>query len=201
MRQFYTMRSFIDKDSLEGKLLIATPTVDGTIFDKSLIFICAHDKEGAVGVMINKPIFSITRQELMKKTGIIVTERLEKKFTVFCGGPIEDNTLMVLTATPEQKKDFNKKQILTLYSNAEKYLQDILAGELHEDFLICKGFCSWAAGQLDEEVRDNSWILMIPDFKMIFSGLPAKKWDQAIKKAGIKDVQSLHSLVSYSGHA
>ncbi len=201
MRQFYTMRSFIDKDSLEGKLLVATPTVDGTIFDKSLIFICAHDKEGAVGVMINKPVFAITREELMKKTGIVATKRLDKKFTVFCGGPIEENNLMVLTATPEQKKNFKTKQVLTLYSNAERYLQDILAGELNDDFLICKGFCSWAPGQLDEEVKDNSWILMVPDFKTIFAGQPAKKWKQAIKKAGIKDIQSLHSLVSYSGHA
>lgn len=185
-------------NSLAGKVLIATPSLDDSIFERSLIFICAHDNEGAAGVIFNKPSAIITNQDIFDAFELKRRFKVNRKYIIYTGGPAEGDKLFVLSASKEQEANFAKAPELTLYTNAEGFLLDVINGKNDDKFIICKGFSGWGAGQLEQEIAENSWIVTDVDFKTIFAGKPAPKWDKLIKKLGIKNP---NRLVPYSGNA
>ncbi len=187
--------------SLEGKLLIATTSLDGSVFERCLIFICSHSSEGTVGVIINKKIGEISSTELVKNNNVSRFFTIKKKINLFSGGPVEQEAMFILSASKEQKNQFSKTQALKLFTNAEVFLRDVIKGKNKDKFIVLKGFCGWSAGQLEEEIRENSWVVNIPDFKTIFSTKPEKQWELAVKKIGIKNIQKFKDLVSYTGNA
>src|SRR6185437_9748328 len=170
---------------LEGKVLIATPSLDDSIFERGLIYICAHGNEGAIGVMFNKPIRSINSKDIIRKNNIKKTFHLNKKFTVFQGGPVEEKSAFILSASKAEKEHFAKDHSLTLYTNADGFLKDVVKGKNKDHFIIVNGFCGWAANQLETEIAENSWILTNSDFRMIFGSNNSRKWEDAVKKIGI----------------
>ncbi len=187
-----------NNNSLSGKVLIATPSLNESIFERSLIFICAHDGDGAAGVIFNKPNAIITNKGIYDAFDLKRRFKVNKKYTIYTGGPAESEKLFILSASKEQETNFVKVPELTLYTNAEGFLLDVINSKNQDKFLICKGFCGWSAGQLEQEINENSWIVTDVDFKTIFAGKPAPKWEKLIKKVGIKNPDR---LVSYSGHA
>lgn len=201
MEQFLVVGEHSSQGFLGGKVLVATPALDDSIFERSLIYICSQDQEGAIGVIFNKPDKYITEEEVIEITGARKTKLLNRKFQIFIGGPIEDQKLFILSATREQKKFFDNDPSLTMYTNAEQFLLDKIKGRNHDTFLVARGYCGWAYGQLEAEVEENSWMVIKPDFKMIFSGNPKNKWEKAIHKAGIRNIQNFKDLVSYTGNA
>lgn len=184
--------------ALDGKLLVATPSLNGSIFEKVLIFICAHDEEGTVGAVINKNVGTITSDELYKLLDIKKHYRLMKNYPIHYGGPVEEKKLFVLSASKEQKATFKTGQKLTLYTNAEGFLSDVIKGKQKDDFILIKGFCGWGPNQLEEEIKENSWILADVDYKTIFAKKSSKAWEKVVKNLGIK---KFDSIVSYSGSA
>jgi putative transcriptional regulator len=188
--------------TLEGKFLIATPSLDDSIFERGLIYILGHDKKGALGVMINKPLVKINAKELADERSDSIPLTLKKEYVVFQGGPVEENNIMILTYSSVQKNDDPAgSQPLSLFTNADSFFEDILSGMVDVPFLIAKGYCSWAPGQLDTEIAENSWMVIDADLNFVFKGKPENKWNLALKRAGIKDIQDLKSLVSYTGNA
>lgn len=185
-------------NSLEGKLLIASPSLNGSIFEKTLIFICAHDQDGAVGAVVNKNIGAISSTELIELLKIKKNKKVSKEYKINYGGPVEENKLFILSATQEQKDSFSVEPRLSLYTNAEGFLADVIKGNQKDDFMLIKGFCSWDANQLDEEIKENSWMLTTPEYNAIFSKKSSASWDKTIKSLGIKKTDT---IVSYSGSA
>jgi putative transcriptional regulator len=186
------------KGNLEGKLLVSTPSLNGSIFEKCLIFICAHDSEGTVGAVINKNIGLITSEELVRLLDIKRRSKLIKRYHINYGGPVEETKLFILSATKEQKAMFKTDPKLTLYTNAEGFLGDVIKGKQKDDFILVKGFCGWGPNQLEEEIKENSWMLVEPDYKTIFAKNSSASWDKTIKSLGIK---KFDTMVSYSGSA
>jgi putative transcriptional regulator len=184
--------------SLEGKLLVAIPALNGTCFERAIIFICAQDEEGSLGVIINKQEGMISSDELYKLFSLKKHFRLSRKYEVFFGGPVEDSKFFVLSATTEQRKNFAANKNLTLFTNSEGFLADVIRGKQKNDFLLVKGFCGWAPSQLEEEIKENSWILCEADYQTIFSKKSSKTWNKIIKKLGIKNFDN---VVSYTGTA
>jgi putative transcriptional regulator len=178
--------------NLSGKVLIATPSLDESIFEHALVFVCAHDEEGAIGVIFNKPKSIITTREILNKFSLKRRFKLNKKYIIYTGGPVEEGSLFVLSASA----DFTSQ--LTLYGNADTFLFDVVNGKDMGNFILCSGFCGWGAGQLEKEIGENSWIVADVDFKTIFAGNPVHKWGKLVKKLGIKN---LDRLVPYSGNA
>jgi putative transcriptional regulator len=201
MEQFLIRGPRENKSTFETKMLVATTFQDGTYFERSLIYLIAHDHGGAMGAVINKPYREITDTEISEHLNIKKKGMLTKKFTIYNGGPLEEKKFYILSASREQKRFFAQKQDLTLFVNPDTYMKDRLRGKVHDTFMILKGFTSWGPGQLEQEIEENSWIVIESEFKMIYSGDPAKKWEKAIKKTGIKNINSFKDLVSYSGNA
>lgn len=185
-------------ESLEGRILVSTPSLNGTYFEKTLIYIYAHDEEGALGTIVNKALGVETYKDIKKRLSIKKSILINKKVNTFVGGPIHEDTAYILSADKEQKKNFTQNQALTLFTNADEYLKDIVTGKLKNDFIVLKGFCGWGPGQLEAEIEENSWIVISAEYKYIFSNRKQALWSNIIKKTGIKHFEN---LVSYSGNA
>ena len=182
-----------------GKFLVATPLMDDSIFSQALVIILAHDQLGGVGVVINKTCGSVDLEAVRKK--YIIKKRLfmrTKLLPIGYGGPVEENGLFVLSSNEKKGKLFTDNFKLTLFTNAEIYVADYLNGLNKNDFIIVKGYCSWRAGQLEEEVLENSWIVTEPDYKTIFSSKNQTKYSKIAKK---NKLSKLANIVSYSGNA
>ncbi len=192
------MTNSANNSSFEGKLLVATPSLNGSIFEKALIFICAHDETGAVGVVINKSVGSITTDELIQLLDLKRNKKSIKEFKILYGGPVEETKLFILSADKTQKDTFSTDPKLTLFTNAEGFLADVLKGTQKDDFILVKGFCGWDKNQLEEEIKENSWMLLNPDYSMVFPKKKLAAWDKIIKSIGIKKP---NNIVSYSGSA
>ncbi len=192
------MNEILTLGNLSGKMLIATPSLDESIFERTIIFVCEHDREGAIGVILNKPKSIITNREILDKFNLKRRFKLNKKYTIYTGGPVEKDNLFVLSASAEQKRNFALNSQLTLYANADAFLFDVVTGKNNNKFIICTGFCGWGPGLLEQEISENSWIVTDANFKTIFAGDPVQKWGKLIKKLGIKN---LNRLVPYSGNA
>jgi len=181
-----------------GRVLVATSQLDGSVFEKSLIFVCVHDEEGAVGVIFNKVDSLISSEEIFDQFKIKKRFKISKNYPIYCGGPVDEDKMVILSANKEQERNFSNYAQLTFYTDAESYLQDVVGGQGKSKFILFKGFCGWAPGQLEQEVQENSWIVVDADFKTIFSKSHKGSWEKYVKKLGINNFDK---LVSYSGIA
>jgi putative transcriptional regulator len=197
--------------NLQGKILLATPIMDDDNFIKSVALICVHEDEGTVGVVINKPLAVVTHEDICKQLNIAQKTKASKqkqKYTILRGGPVDSDRLFVLSfevddpaydsSGVEESGGIANNAHITLYTNAPAFLADVAKGVRKERFLLCMGFCAWAAGQLEDEIEENSWLVVEATHKDVFDGDPQKKWKSMINKIGLDDPSK---MVPYSGHA
>jgi putative transcriptional regulator len=169
---------------LEGKLLIAMPGMPDPRFEKSVIFICAHSSNGAMGLIVNKPLEGLSFRELMEKFEIAVTSDGGDTPILF-GGPVNMGRGFVLHSA-----DYNHDQA-TLPITAEISLTattDILTaiaqGTGPMQSLLALGYAGWGEGQIEDEILANGWIHCDGDPSLIFSTPYEEMWETAIATLG-----------------
>lgn len=180
---------------LPGHLIIASPNMDDPYFNKAVIMLCSHDEEGAFGLLINRHIGYINAEIMQTSAN---DDAKPKVFDVLVGGPVEPDASLVLTIQEEDLLNFNIHPLFTLYNNAEDYIADHVVEKSSEYFMVFKGYCSWAPGQLDQEMQENVWIARPPSLEMIQSTAYKKKWNQCMKDLKIKNMKG---FVNYSGNS
>lgn len=185
-------------NSFEGKLLVASPHLGDQYFERALVYICAHDVNGAIGIIINQKIGTISSQDLIKYTNSKFKENTNKKFTVLFGGPVYSDKVVVLSLSKEQQNTISVQHGVTLYTDINMFLKDYSAGKLKTKFIFAKGVATWDSRQLETEIAENSWFVTPASIDILFSQRIKHKWDIIIKELG---VNNLHSLVCYSGNA
>lgn len=202
--------------SLEGKILVASPYINDQNFEQSLVYICMHDENGAVGVIINQRIGRIAEvdlnnyikdfQNLVVKKNRLTSQQMERLYSpskrriypVLFGGPVYSDKIVVLSLTKEQEKSFAENQHLTLYADMVTFLKEYISGKSHSKLLFAKGIAAWNPSQLEEEVSENNWFVVPASIDLLFSQRSKSKWEDLIKKFGI---EKYHNLVGYSGTA
>lgn len=182
--------------SLAGQLLVAMPQMQDHRFARSVIFLCAHNDEGAMGLVVNKLIDSLTLPELLQQLGI-TAERLDGSATVHFGGPVEAGRGFVLHST-----DYAEDGTLVVGNNvALTATLDILRamgrGEGPRRSLLALGYAGWGPGQLDAEIQANGWLHVAADEEIVFDASLADKWQRALAKLGV----DLIALSGEAGHA
>lgn len=180
--------------SYVGKLLVATPAIDDDMFHQAVVFIFFDEKEGVLGVMINKPSSEVLRAGLSSGAQKRVAGSDKHKYQLFNGGPVESSKLFVLAS----EHDDGGTDTVKLHSNADEFISDVVAGRNGGKFLLCNGFCGWEHEQLQEELNTNSWIVVNATMDIIFNEPPQGMWQKIAQQYGIMD--SLQ-VVPYSGHA
>ena len=181
---------------LDGQLLIAMPAMGDPRFARSVVYICAHTADGAMGLVVNKLIDSLTFPDLLQQLGI-EPGGLGRAIRVHFGGPVESARGFVLHSTDyihDATMVVDDKIALTATVDV---LKAMASGKGPALSLLALGYAGWAPGQLDAEIQANGWLLCPADEELVFGSDIGRKWAQAIRKIGI----DLGHLASDSGHA
>jgi|TARA_R110002126_G_scaffold13118_7_gene57208 putative transcriptional regulator len=170
---------------LAGKLLVAMPNIDDDSFKNATIFMCAHDEKGAMGLIVNDKMPNIDFEQLLLKLKIEHGDHKSIKIPVLRGGPLDSSRGFVL-----HSKDFNRKDTINVderfsVTGTMDALKAIADGSGPNEAIFMLGYSSWDAGQLEEELRDNSWIIVDADKDIIFNTTPDKVWRKAMSKIGV----------------
>jgi putative transcriptional regulator len=181
--------------SLAGQLLVAMPQMEDHRFVRSVIYLCAHNEEGAMGLVINKLIESLTMPELLKQLGISA-EGMNGGSRIHFGGPVEAGRGFVLHSA-----DYVEDATLVVGAVALTATLDILRaigrGGGPRRSLLALGYAGWGPGQLDAEMQANGWLHVAPDEDIVFDTGLIDKWQRALAKLGVNPL----SLSGDAGHA
>ncbi|MAH06520.1 MAG: YqgE/AlgH family protein [Pseudomonadota bacterium] len=170
---------------LAGKLLVAMPSMDDDNFKQATIFLCAHDEKGAMGLIVNDKMPNIDFEQLLIKLKIERGDGRSVKMPVLRGGPLDSSRGFVL-----HSKDFNRKDTIDVndrfsVTGTMDALKAIADGTGPNDAIFMLGYSSWGAGQLETELKENSWIIVDADSDIIFNTTPDKVWRKALSKIGV----------------
>ncbi|MEZ5924484.1 MAG: YqgE/AlgH family protein [Hyphomicrobiaceae bacterium] len=193
-----------DSPYLDGQLLIAMPSMTDRRFQRSVIFMCAHSSDGAMGLIINQRAKNIGFADLLSQLDLLpdesdesIEERLESMI-VHIGGPVESGRGFVLHSSDyfikEATLGIGNGMCLTATMDI---LRAIAAGKGPRQAMLALGYSGWAAGQLEGEIQSNGWLHGPSDPELVFELDLDQKYDQALLNIG---VNPLH-LVADSGHA
>lgn len=177
---------------LTGKLLIAMPGIGDTQFSRSLVLVCAHEADYAMGIALNKPIDDLTLPQLLTQLEIEQDIRLPDT-AVLSGGPVGTDRGFVVHTDDFHSEgatmDISHDCCLTA---TRDILVAIASGEAPRESIMALGYAGWDAGQLEYEIAENAWIIgeAIPD--LVYGAEHDSKWGRALELLGI-DVSRLHS--------
>ena len=169
---------------LTGQFLIAMPGMPDDRFQQTLIYVCAHGPEGAMGLVVNKPMEAISFPDLLEQLEITVPPEGEGIEVLF-GGPVETGRGFVLHS-PDYVHDatmvVNGDVALTATVDV---LKAIAGGDGPRQSLLALGYAGWGPGQLDDEIKENGWLSVDADTELLFDTSVGSKWQGAMKKLGI----------------
>ena len=169
---------------LEGQLLIAMPNMGDERFQRTVIFMCAHSAQGAMGLVVNKLADQIDFKDLMEQLQIDVPVH-RSEIQVHSGGPVESGRGFVLHTTDYfQESTLQVSPKIGLTATAD-ILKSIAGGEGPMQCLLALGYAGWAPGQLDSEIQANGWLHVPADLELVFEGSLESKWERAVQKVGI----------------
>jgi putative transcriptional regulator len=182
---------------LGGKLLIATPMIGDPRFDRSVILMCDHSDEHAMGIIINKPVSGLRLPELFDQLGI-ETDTTAPDRAVLLGGPVERDRGFVLHSDDFAADGSTLPVSAGIGLTATKDILEAIASD-HPPrrSVLALGYAGWGPGQLEDELTANAWLVADPDEALIFSDTNDNKWEKALAIIGI----SPEHLSSLSGHA
>ena len=181
---------------LTGQILISMPNMLDERFYKTVIYICAHSKEGSMGIIINKKIDNDNYPSLLEQLGIDKSLN-DKKIFIRYGGPVETGRGLVLhTDDVIQKGSLPIDKGIVLTSTAEIF-DDIAKGKGPKTSILAIGYAGWEAGQLEFEIKQNSWMTLPVDSSFIFDEKVSDKWNEAYKMMGFDPT----FLSQFSGNA
>lgn len=182
--------------ALTGKCLIAMPSLADSNFARTVIYVCAHSSEGAMGLVVNRALHQLTFPDVLEQLGIEPTADCES-IRVHFGGPVESARGFVLhSAEYNQSSTLRVDSSIALTATTD-VLRAIAHGNGPRQSLMALGYAGWGAGQLDEEILANSWLTVDADEELLFGPSLDQKWDLAIRRLGIDPAL----LVDTAGHA
>ena len=181
---------------LTGQLLVAMPQMQDPRFMRTVIYMCAHSTEGAMGLVVNKLVDNVSFPDLLEQLNI-QTGPVEDEIFVHFGGPVETGRGFVLHSS-----DYIQDATLVIdeqigLTATVDILKSIAEGGGPDRSLLALGYAGWGAGQLDEEIQANGWLTVAPDVPLVFDGDLDGKWERAMGKMGI----DFSKLSGDAGHA
>ena len=181
---------------LTGQLLMAMPGMPDPRFQRTVIYMCAHNAEGAMGLVINRLFGVITFSELLEQLEIRPT-RSVADLRVHYGGPVESGRGLVLHSA-----DFIREGTMMVDDDVAltatvDILRAIADGRCPRHSLLALGYAGWGPGQLDAELQANGWLTAESDEALMFDRDLETKWERSIAKLGVR----LSMLSGEAGHA
>ena len=174
--------------TLDGKLLIAMPGMGDPRFEKSVVFMCAHSDDGALGLIINKPAPELRFADLLKQLDIQAGPP-ERDIRVHFGGPVEHGRGFVLHTGDYLSNASTLKVGDTFGMTATlDVLEEIARGSGPSSALLALGYSGWGPGQLEAEIMQNGWLTCDATPDLVFDGDDGAKWSAALKTLGVDPI-------------
>jgi putative transcriptional regulator len=191
-------------DYLDGQMLIAMPGIGDPRFERTVIFLCVHSPDGAMGLVVNKAAEQLTFPDLLRRLDLLDHDesiRLPpqvRSMKVQIGGPVETGRGFVLHTSDYHASDSTLPIDETIGLTATlDVLTAIAAGAGPRQALLALGYAGWGPGQLEYEIQQNGWLHCQTDETLLFDTDLDAKYELALRKLGIDPSM----LSSYSGHA
>ena len=170
--------------SLKGQLLIASPHMDDTRFQRSVIMMCQHDAQSAMGLVINKQASRLKLGDLYEKLNI-GAPRFAAQDPVHIGGPVDSNRGFVLHSQDHMLPDSVVITHEISLTASVEILRDITGGVGPSHAIVSLGCAGWSAGQLDREMSENVWLILPASADLVFEHDRETLWQQAFDTIGI----------------
>jgi len=181
---------------LEGQILIAMPNMADPRFTRSVIFLCAHNADGAMGLVVNKRLESLSFGELLSQLEIQAAADVPEQRVHF-GGPVESGRGFVLHSDDYAQDGTLKIGSGIALTATTDILRAMARGSGPRHALMALGYAGWGPGQLESEIHDNAWLHTSADAAIVFDYDLGAKWERAMAKLGI----ALNNLSGAAGHA
>jgi putative transcriptional regulator len=177
-------KGLIHQGFITGHFLVAMPSMRDPRFTRTVIYMCAHTDDGAMGLVINRLVGSLSFPDLLQQLNISPTA-IGQDIRIRNGGPVETGRGFVLHSA-----DYVESGTVRIGSEVGltatlDILRDIAAGSGPKHRLLALGYAGWGPGQLDQEIQSNSWLCVPADQDMIFDDHLDDKWERCISKIGV----------------
>ena len=193
-----------ERGYLDGQMLIATPAMQDERFARSVIYVCAHSSEGAMGIVVNQPARNISFRDLLVKLDVIQAAKPIElppsagSVKVLKGGPVETERGFVLHSADFfiENSTLPIDEGICLTATLD-ILKAIARGDGPDKAILALGYAGWAPGQLENEMQHNGWLHCAADKDLIFGIDVETKYQRALDKIGVRPGM----LSSDVGHA
>jgi putative transcriptional regulator len=183
--------------SLKGRALIAMPGIGDSRFERAVIYICAHNAEHAFGLLLNRPVDGLAASTLIEKLGVRSEIEIPPD-PVMYGGPVERERGFVLHTADYINSDSSTLVAQDVALTATRDVLEAMAGPRRpRHAFLALGYSGWGAGQLEQELVENVWLICEPDEALLFDQDFDHKWTRALGRLGI----AAHQLAGGGGLA
>ena len=167
--------------SLAGQLLVASPSMQDPRFYQTVILMIRHDRDGAFGIVINRPVQERSLASLLQALGHADTN-VDGTIRIFAGGPVQPEVGFVVHST-----DYHRPETLDIddhvaVTSSREILRNVAKRQGPNRSLVAFGYAGWGAGQLEGELERRAWFTAPDDVELIFEQNREKVWDEAMKR-------------------
>ncbi len=182
--------------SLEGQLLIAMPGMADPNFSETVTFICKHDANGAIGIVVNRPS-ELTLGEVCRQ--LEFESRLGERAgePVMSGGPVQPDRGFVLHQSDQAFESTVDPRAEVKVTVSQDVLRAIARGDGPKPALVALGYAGWSGGQLEAEIAANAWLHAPVSASVLFETPVANRWRAAAELLGV----DIRQVTNYAGHA
>ena len=181
---------------LGNHFLIAMPQLADPNFFHTVTYICEHNAEGALGIVINRPL-GIQLGEVLNHMEIEPAGPESRETPIYSGGPVQQDRGFVIHRPVGQWSASLQVTDSIAVTSSRDILVAMAAGEGPEHALVALGYAGWGAGQLEQEMLDNAWLSGPADERIIFELPSEQRWEAAAALLGV----DIHTLTGQPGHA
>ena len=181
--------------NLTDNFLIAMPSLEDPNFHGTVTYICAHSEDGAMGIVINRPL-KIKLGEIFAQLGIEVLDETTRDAAVLHGGPVQTERGFVIHQPSGTWDSVMQVSDTIAVATSHDILHSIAQGKGPGKAVVALGYAGWGAGQLEREVLDNAWLSAPADSNIIFDVAAEHRWEQATRMLGVDPAR----LMGEAGH-
>ncbi len=186
----------MDNVNLTDNFLIAMPSLEDPYFSRALVYICEHTENGALGIIVNRPL-DMTLAGLFEKIDIKLENAALAKMPVYFGGPVQLDRGFVLHRPSGHWQSTLKVNDEVGLTSSRDVLDSVASVGLPSEIIVSLGYSGWDAGQLEDELGQNSWLSVPAKSAILFDLPPEERLPAAMQKLGI----SFSQLSDVAGHA
>ncbi|TAK60827.1 YqgE/AlgH family protein [Methylobacter sp.] len=180
---------------LNNQFIIAMPNLADPNFFHAVAYLCQHNEDGALGIVINRST-DMELGEIFRQMDIKVTAPVAAKAPVFAGGPVQqERGFVVHTSGGDWHATMAVSETISLTTSRD-VLEAIAAGEGPQQYLVALGYAGWGAGQLEKEIMDNSWLNTPCGEQVLFDTPVNLRWSAAAGQIGV----DINQLTAPAGH-